>query len=156
MAQKKWWSYLQIWQTWQRADWWKQVTICSTRGTKNWSPVQEVKGGEMKVEGFIGLMQVNHLLLQQLMQILLQKYGDQKLAETPSKFATFFHVKHSDFRFVTWFMSILKLGLPLLSFEFFRTKTKTEVCWIISVSSKRNIKGNELCYRGKHVKETML
>ena len=30
----------------------------------------------------------------------------------PSKFAFFFHVKLSDFRFVTWFMLILKFGLP--------------------------------------------
>ena len=72
----------------------------------------------MKIESFIRLVQVNHLPLQQLIQILvlqhrlphtrrLQKYGDQKLVETPSKFAIFFHVKPSDFRFVTWFMSIL-------------------------------------------------
>ena len=35
-----------------------------------------------------------------------------KTCETPSKFVIFFHVKHSDFRFVTWFMSIFKFGLP--------------------------------------------
>ena len=35
-----------------------------------------------------------------------------KLVETPSKSAVFSHVKPSDFRFVTWFMSILKFGLP--------------------------------------------
>ena len=34
----------------------------------------------------------------------------------------FFHVKPSDFRFVTRFMSIFKFGLPGLSFENFRTK----------------------------------
>ena len=98
------------------------------------SPVQVVEGGETKAESFIGLVQVNHLLLQQLIQILvlqrhlpqnerLEKYGDQKLVET-SKFFLFFHVKSSDFRFVTWFMSILKFGFPRLSFEVFRTKQK--------------------------------
>ena len=72
----------------------------------------------MKVESFMGVVQVNHLLLQQLMQILvlqhrlpqncpLRKYGDQKLVETLNKFAIFFHVKPNDFRFVTWFMSSL-------------------------------------------------
>ena len=51
------------------------------------------RGGE---RSFIGLVQVNHLLLQQLIQILvlqhrlpqtkrLQKYEDQKLVETLSK-----------------------------------------------------------------------
>ena len=70
----------------------------------------------------------------QLMQILvlqhrlpqngrLQKHGDQKLVETLCK--NFLHVKRSDFRFVTWFISILKFGLPQLLFEVFRTKTKT-------------------------------
>ena len=57
--------------------------------------LEEVKGGKVKVESFIGLVQVNHLLLKQLIQILvlqhrlpqnrvLQKHGDQKLVETPS------------------------------------------------------------------------
>ena len=54
----------------------------------------------------------------------------------------FFHVKLSDFRFVTWFMSILKFGLPQLSFEVFQTKTKTELFRVILVSSKSNIKSN--------------
>ena len=31
---------------------------------------------------------------------------------TSSKFAFLFHVKPSDFRFVTWFMSFLEVGLP--------------------------------------------
>ena len=55
---------------------------------------------EVKPESFIGLVLMNHLLLQQLIQILvlqhrlpqngrLQKHGDQKLEETPSKFAIF-------------------------------------------------------------------
>ena len=55
---------------------------------------------EVKAGIFIGLVQVNHLLLKQLIQILvlqnrlpqngqLQKYGDQKLVETPSKFSIF-------------------------------------------------------------------
>ena len=54
------------------------------------SLVQELEGREVKAESFIGLVQVNHLLLQQLIQILvlqhhlpqngrLEKYGDQKL-----------------------------------------------------------------------------
>ena len=60
----------------------------------------EMEGREVKVECFIGLVEVNHVLLQQLMQILvlqyhlpqirrLQKYGYQKLVETPSTFAIF-------------------------------------------------------------------
>ena len=95
-------------------------------------------GGEVKVDSFIRLVQVNHLHLQQLIKILilqrplpkngrLQKYGDQKLVQTPGKFAIFFHVKPSDFRFASWFMSILKFGLPRLSFEVFQTKPKTEL-----------------------------
>ena len=39
----------------------------------------------------------------------------------------FSHLKPSDFRFVTWFMSIVKFGLPRLLFEVFRTKSKTEL-----------------------------
>ena len=34
--------------------------------------------------------------------------------KNPSKFGILFHVKPSDFRFVTWFMSFLKFGLPRL------------------------------------------
>ena len=81
---------------------------------------------------------MNHLLLQQVILVLvlrhrlrqngrLQKCGDEKLLETPSKFAIFSLVKSSDFIFITWFMSILKFGLPQLSFEVLRTKTKTEL-----------------------------
>ena len=36
------------------------------------------------------------------------------LGKTPSKCAILFHVKPSDFRFVTWFESFLKFGLPRL------------------------------------------
>ena len=108
-----------------------------------------MEGGQVKAESFIGLVQENHLLLQQLIQVLVlqhripqnarfQKYGDQKLVETPWKFAIFFHVKHSDFRFTTWFMLILEFGLPGLSFEIFWTKTKTELFWAILVSSKKS------------------
>ena len=57
----------------------------------------------------------------------LQKCGNQKLGETPSKFAIFFHLKTSDFKLIICFMSILKFGLPRLLFEVFRTKTKTEL-----------------------------
>ena len=57
----------------------------------------------------------------------LLKYWDQKLVETPSKSAIFFHVKPSGFRFVTWFMSIHKFSLPRLSLEVFQTRTKTEL-----------------------------
>ena len=32
--------------------------------------------------------------------------------KTPSKFAILFHVKPSDFRFVSWFMSFLKFDVP--------------------------------------------
>ena len=46
-------------------------------------PVQEVEGEEMKLESFIGLVQVNHLLLQQLIQILVLY---TPLIETPCKF----------------------------------------------------------------------
>ena len=101
-------------------------------------PVQEVEEREMKAESFIGLVKVNHLLLQQLIKILVlqhylpqngqfQNYRDQKVVGILSKFATFFHVKSSDFRFVTRFMQILKFGLPRLSFKVFQTKTKTEL-----------------------------
>ena len=68
---------------------------------KGWKKVKE---GEVKVESFIGLVQVNHLLLQQLIQILvlqhrlsqnekLHKYWDQKLGETPNKASIFFPCK---------------------------------------------------------------
>ena len=56
----------------------------------------------------------------------LQKYVDQKLVETSVNFL-FFRVKPNYFRFVNWFISILKPGLPKLSFEVFQTKTKTEL-----------------------------
>ena len=36
------------------------------------------------------------------------------LGKTPSKFDILFHLKPSDFRFVAWFMSFLKFGLPQL------------------------------------------
>ena len=43
-----------------------------------------------------------------------------KLVETPpNKFGIFCHVKPGDFKFVTWFMSILKFGLSQLLFEVF-------------------------------------
>ena len=53
--------------------------------------------------------------------------------------SVFFHVKPNDFRFVTCFMSIFKFGLPWLLFEILQTKTKAELLWASSVSSKRNI-----------------
>ena len=40
-------------------------------------------------------------------------------------------------------MSILKIGLPRMSFEVLWIKTKTELFWAIAVSSKRNIKSND-------------
>ena len=57
-------------------------------------------GKGIKAESFIGLVQANDLLLQQLIQILvlqhhllhnglLQKYGDQKLVKNPCKRAIF-------------------------------------------------------------------
>ena len=46
------------------------------------------------------------------------------LGKTPSKCATLFHVKPSDFRFVTWFESFLKFDLPRLQFEVFQTKSE--------------------------------
>ena len=36
----------------------------SVKGLKGCSPVQEVERGEVKAESFIGLVQLNHLLLQ--------------------------------------------------------------------------------------------
>ena len=59
--------------------------------------------------------------------VRLEKYRDQKLVETPSKFAISFHVKSSDSRFVTWFMPFLKFGLSRLSFEVFHTKANTDL-----------------------------
>ena len=50
-----------------------------------------------------------------------------KTSGNSQKIYYFFHVKSSDFRFVTWFMSILKFGLPRLAFEVFQAKTKTEL-----------------------------
>ena len=108
---------------------------------------------EVKADSFIVLVLVNHLLLQQLIKIRvlqhllpqsgrLQKYGDKKLVETRSKFVIFLHVRRSDLRFVTWFMSILKFGLPRLSSEVLRTKRKTELFRAISGSSKSKIKNN--------------
>ena len=86
-----------------------------SKGLMNCSPVQEVEGGKMKGKSFIELVQVNHLLLQQLIHILvlkrrlpqngrLQKYGDQKLVETPSKFSIFFRVKLSDLSYMIYHM----------------------------------------------------
>ena len=61
--------------------------------------------------------------------------------ETLSKFAIFYYGKPSDFRFVTWLMSILKFGLPRLSFVIFPNKKK-ELFQAISVSPKRDTKNN--------------
>ena len=74
-------------------------------------------------------------------KIVETKYGDQNLWRLPVNLLIFFYVSPSDFRFVTWFMSILKFGLPRLSFEVFQTKTK--LFWAISVSSKRIVKSND-------------
>ena len=100
-------------------------------------PSTRGRGGGMKAESFLGLVLVNHLL-QQLMQIKLvlqqsttkrtiEKIWESKatskkpwkcilhktiLGKTPSKFAILFHLKPSDFRFVTWFKSFLMFGLP--------------------------------------------
>ena len=92
----------------------------------------------MKGEIFINLVLVNHLLLQQVIQILilqhhlpqngrLRKCGDKKLVETPSKLAFFCSYKTQRFHIFTWFMSSLKFGPPQLLFEVFLTKTKTEL-----------------------------
>ena len=94
----------------------KLETICSIR---------VVEGVEVKEESFIALVQVNHLLPEQLIQILvlqhrlpqneqLQEYGDQKLLKTLSKFVVFFHLKLIHVTFVAWFMTILQFGLPRL------------------------------------------
>ena len=79
----------------------------------------------VKEGSFIALVQGNHLLPEQLIQILvlqhllpqnerLQEYGDQKRLETLSTFVVFFHLKLSDVTFVAWFMTILQFGLPRL------------------------------------------
>ena len=44
--------------------------------------------------------------------------------KTPAKFAILYHVKSSDFRFVTLFKSFLNFGLPLLQLEVFQTKAE--------------------------------
>ena len=46
------------------------------------------------------------------------------LGKTPSKFAILSRVKPSDFRFVTWFKSLLKLDLLGLYLEVFQTKSE--------------------------------
>ena len=53
----------------KRADEWKQATICSTRVRKSVS--QYKRWREVKAESLIGLMQVNHVLL---IQILVLQY----------------------------------------------------------------------------------
>ena len=79
----------------------------------------------VKERSFIALVQGNHLLPEQLIQILvlqhllpqnerLQEYGDQKRLETLSTFVVFFHLKLSDVTFVAWFMTILQFDLPRL------------------------------------------
>ena len=79
----------------------------------------------VKEGSFIALVQGNHLLPEQLIQILvlqhllpqnerLQEYGDQKRLETLSTFVVFFHLKLSDVTFVAWFMTILQFDLPRL------------------------------------------
>ena len=70
-------------------------------------------------------------------KIVETKYGDQNVWRLPVNLLIFFYVSPS----VTWFMSILKFGLPRLSFEVFQTKTK--LFWAISVSPKRIVKSND-------------
>ena len=152
----------------KRVDAWKPATTFSTRVRKTVPQYNGWREEGVKAKSFLGLVQVNHLLLQQLIQILvlqhhlpqngrLQKYGHQNLVETPSKFAISFHVKPIDFRIVTWYMSIFKFALPRLFFEIFRTETKIELFWAILVSSKAiyRVMTFSLCYQGKHATETM-
>ena len=94
-----------------------------------------------------------HLLQNEQLQI----YKDQKLVETTCKFAIFFHVKPSDFRFVTWSCQFSSLVFPddrlkfseqkqkLSYFEPFQSHPK-EICRVMTLN---------LCYRDKCVKETM-
>ena len=116
-----------------------------------------MEGGKLKAESFINhsLVQLNHLLLQQLTQILVwqqnglpkngrqQKYVDKKFVEAPSKIAIFFPCK------TQWFQIcyLVRVNSPVwflrLPFEVFWTKTKTQLTWTISVSCKRNIKSND-------------
>ena len=60
-------------------------------------------------------------------QTVAEIWGLKTCGKSHSRFSFFFHVKSRDFRFVTWFMAVLKADLPRLSFEVFRTKTKTEL-----------------------------
>ena len=64
--------------------------------------------------------------------------------KTPSNFAILSRVKPSDFRFVTCFMSFLKLDLPRLWFEVFQTES--ELFGAISVSSKKSITTLNSCF----------
>ena len=134
------------------------ATICSTRIRKTFTQYKRWREGKLKAESFRGLVQVNHLLPQQLIQMLalqcylpqnrrLQRYVDQKVVQTPNVQVNllFFPCKNpvaSDL-LLGLSMSIFKFGLPWLSFGAFQTKIKTELLWVISVlSSKRNIKSN--------------
>ena len=89
----------------------------------------------MEAVSFLRLVLVNNLR-QQLIQIILVLQQEKRTIEeiwrskatsknprksmshkttsgkTPSKFAILFHVKPSEFRFVTWFTSFLKFDLP--------------------------------------------
>ena len=110
------------------------ATICLTR---DYPPVQELEGGEVKAEFYrvsecesstSPTTDTSTSLQRRLLQNgLLQRYRDQKLVENPCKFDFFFHVKPSDFRFVTWFMSIFKFGLSRPPLKVSQTKPKAEL-----------------------------
>ena len=76
------------------------MKTCNHLFNKRLFPSTRGGGKGIKAESFIGLVQANDLLLQQLIQILvlqhhllhnglLQKYGDQKLVKNPCKRAIF-------------------------------------------------------------------
>ena len=121
----------------------------------------------MKVESFIGLVQVNYLSLQQMIQILvlqhrltqngrMQKYGDQKLVETPSKFAIF--------SMENPVISDLLLGSGQFSSSVFHdcrlkfSKQKQNLSYFESFQSHPKgiykVMTLNLYYQGKHFKET--
>ena len=122
----------------------------------------------MKVESFIGLVQVNHLSLQQLIQIQvlqhrltqngrMQKYGDQKLVETLSKFAivSMENPVISDLLLGSGQFSSLVFHDCCLKFS----KQKQNLSYFEPFQSHPkgiyNVMTLNLYYRGKHFKETM-
>ena len=129
--------------------------LSSTRGGRGGRELHRFGAGESSAsaETDTNTSFQYHLLQNEQLQI----YKDQKLVETTCKFAIFFHVKPSDFRFVTWSCQFSSLVFPddrlkfseqkqkLSYFEPFQSHPK-EICRVMTLN---------LCYRDKCVKETM-